>query len=331
MCYLKEKFKCFALFSGGLDSMLVVLHMQKLGYEVLPIFFETPFFSAVKARKTAEHIGFELLVHDLTAEHLKMMQNPRYGFGKNMNPCIDCHGLMFRKAGRLMEKHNVDFLISGEVLSQRPMSQRKDAMNSVGKLSEVKDLLVRPLSQKLLADTLPIREGWVNKEEMLDIQGRGRHRQIAMAKEFGITEYQNPGGGCLLTDIGYSRKLKDLMQHDTLEMKYLDFLKTGRHFRLNDDVKIIVGRNNDDNEALGNIATDEIVFQTADFPGPLGIVQSKRELTEDEIELIASLVLRYNSKVTESGNVNYGLNFKLENQIEVEKMDPKEVEKLLIY
>ncbi|MDO9578928.1 MAG: tRNA (5-methylaminomethyl-2-thiouridylate)-methyltransferase [Candidatus Cloacimonadales bacterium] len=327
---MDKKYKCFALFSGGLDSMLAVVFMRKLGYEVQPIFFETPFFSSKNAVKAAEHIGFKLLVHDVTTDHLKMMKNPRYGFGKNMNPCIDCHGLMFREAGRLMEEHNVDFLISGEVLGQRPMSQRKDALNAVGKLSEVKDLLVRPLSQKLITDTLPIREGWVKKDEMLDIQGRGRHRQMEMAKEYGITEYQNPGGGCLLTDIGYSRKLKDLIQHDLLDLKYLNFLKVGRHFRLNENMKMIIGRNNDDNEFLGKLCTDEIVFQTADFPGPLGVVQSRWDLKTEEIEMAASLVLRYNSKIKEQGKVNYGLNFSLENQIETVKMKPKDVEKLLI-
>jgi tRNA-uridine 2-sulfurtransferase len=327
---IEKKYKCFALFSGGLDSMLAVLHMHKLGYEVIPIFFETPFFTAKNAVKAAESIGFELMVHDLTELHLEMLKNPRYGFGKNMNPCIDCHGLMFREAGRLMKEHNVDFMISGEVMGQRPMSQRKDAMNAVGKLSEVKDLLVRPLSQKLLADTLPIREGWVKKEEMLDIQGRGRHRQMALAKEFGVDEYQTPGGGCLLTDIGYSRKLKDLMQHEMMDVKSLNFLKIGRHFRLNDEVKMIVGRNNDDNEALGKIATDEIVFQTADFPGPLGVIQSNRELSEEEIEFAASLILRYNSKIKESGEVNYGMNFKLDSLIETQKMEPEEAEKYLI-
>ena len=327
---MKKRYKCFALFSGGLDSMLSALFMQKLGYEVLPIFFETPFFSSEKAIKAAESIGFKLMVHNITDMHLEMLKKPRYGFGKNMNPCIDCHGLMFKEAGRLMKEYDVDFLISGEVLSQRPMSQRKDAMNAVGKLSEVKDLLVRPLSQKLLTDTLPIRESWVKKEDMLDIQGRGRHRQMEMAKEFGIEHYQTPGGGCLLTDIGYSRKLKDLMQYNMLAMKYLDFLKVGRHFRLNEDVKMIVGRNNNDNEILGEMCTDEIVFQTTDFPGPLGVVQAKRNLKKEEIDLVASLILRYNSKIKENGSVNYGLNFKIENQIKAMKMKPEKAKKLLI-
>ena len=327
---MKKKYSCFALFSGGLDSQLAVLYMHKLGYSVQPIFFETPFFKADNARKATSEIGFELIVIDVTEQHLQMLKNPRYGFGKNMNPCIDCHGLMFKEAGKMMPEYQMDFLISGEVLGQRPMSQRKDAMNAVGKLSEVKDLLIRPLTQKLLTDTKPIREGWVKKEEMLDIQGRGRTRQLEMAKEFGIKEYQSPGGGCLLTDIGYSRKLKDLMQFDMLETSFLSFLAIGRHFRLNDEVKMIVGRNDSDNEKLGKLCTSEIVFQSADFPGPLGVAQSRRKLDKEEIELAASLLLRYNSKIKGRWKVNFGLNFQLVNQIETEKMRPEEAEKMLI-
>ncbi|HPR18793.1 MAG TPA: hypothetical protein PLD62_11165 [Candidatus Cloacimonadota bacterium] len=323
-----KKYKCFALFSGGLDSVLAVLFMHKLGYEVQPLFFETPFFKADKARLAANSIGFELMVHDLTEAHLEMLKNPRYGFGKNMNPCIDCHGLMFKTAGMLMAEHHVDFLISGEVLGQRPMSQRKDALNAVGKLSEVKDLLVRPLSQKLLADTLPIREGWVKKDEMLDIQGRGRQRQIEMAAEFGLSDYQSPGGGCLLTDIGYSRRLKDLLEHNLLELKYIDLLPVGRHFRLSETAKMIIGRNNDDNEALGKAATEEIVFHVADCTGPLGIVQSTERLSENEIKTAAALVLRYSSKAAETAFVEYGLNFHLNRRIEVNKMPSSEVEKI---
>lgn len=308
--------------------MLAVMHMYRLGYQVIPIFFETPFFKADKAQKAAAEIGFELMVHDLTAKHLKMLRNPRYGFGKNMNPCIDCHGLMFKQAGILMKKHNVDFLISGEVLGQRPMSQRKDALNAVGKLSEVKDLLVRPLSQKLLSDTKPIREGWVNKEDLLDIQGRGRHRQLQMAEDLGIEYYQNPGGGCLLTDQGYSRKLHDLMQHDMLEIKYLDFLQIGRHFRINENTKMIVGRNNEDNEKLSKLATDEIVFHTIKFPGPLGIVQSTHKLTEEEIKIAASLLLRYCSKASDRAEVEFGKNYQLESKIKVNKMDTEKVKEI---
>ena len=310
--------------------MLAVLHMSELGYEVVPIFFKSLFFGPENAKKAAEQIGFELIVHDISQKHLEMLKNPRYGFGKNMNPCIDCHGLMFREAAQLMEQYKIDLIISGEVLGQRPMSQRHDALNAVGKLSSVKDLLVRPLSQKLLTDTLPIREGWVKKEDMLNIQGRGRYRQIEMVKVYGITFYQNPGGGCLLTDAAYSRRLRDLMDNDMMEMKFIEFLKIGRHFRISDNIKIIVGRNEKDNDALTSLTVDEIVLQAKDFPGPLGILNSMNQPIEEEIKIAVSLLLRYCNKAPETSIVVYGKKFQLQNQIETEKMDSREVEKIII-
>ncbi len=310
--------------------MLAVLHMSELGFKVLPIFFKSLFFGPENASKAAGQIGFELIVHDISEKHLEMLKNPRYGFGKNMNPCIDCHGLMFREAAQLMEQYKIDFIISGEVLGQRPMSQRRDALNAVGKLSQIKDLLVRPLSQKLLTDTLPIREGWVKKEEMLDIQGRGRYRQIEMAKKYGITFYQNPGGGCLLTDAGYSRRLRDLMDLDMMEMKFIEFLKTGRHFRISNNLKIIVGRNEKDNDALTNLAVDEIVLQAKDFPGPLGILNSIILPAEEDIKIAASLLLRYCNKAPETATVVYGIKFQLQIAVEVKKMSSEKVEEYLI-
>jgi len=327
---IKRDHRCFALFSGGLDSMLAVAFMQRLGYEVIPIFFKTPFFGPAKAQKAADSINTELMVVDITEDYIKMLKKPRYGFGKNMNPCIDCHGLMFRKASEMMEKHKVDFLISGEVLGQRPMSQRKDAMNSVAKLSSVKDLLVRPLCQKLIADTIPVTEGWVKKEEMLDIQGRARHRQMAMAEKFGIKSYESPGGGCLLTDKSFSNRLRDLMQNDMLERNFLEYLKVGRHFRINENLKIIVGRNNEDNELLSEMTVDELVLKTPELPGPLAILNFKNQPSEDEIRLACSIMLRYNNKVETETEVKYGKNFELENSITAPKMSPQDVEKYSI-
>lgn len=315
------------MFSGGLDSILSVIYMKKLGYEVIPIFFKTPFFTPENAQKAADENGFELTVIDITKQHIEMMKAPRYGFGKNMNPCIDCHGLMFRELSKLMEENKIDFLISGEILGQRPMSQRKDALNSVAKLSSVKDLIIRPLCQKLLVDTKPIREGWVKKEEMLDIQGRGRYRQIALAKEYGIKSFSNPGGGCVLTDIQYSIKLKDLVEHNMFEEKYIKFLRIGRHFRLSDNVKMIIGRNSDDNEKLSKLITDEIIFKHLEIPGPLAIINSKHKLQKNEIELVASLLLRYHQKIENEAIVHFGENHKLENSIQVTKMPREEVKK----
>jgi tRNA-uridine 2-sulfurtransferase len=330
MEFMKNKYKCFSLFSGGLDSILAVLHMRKLGYEVIPVFFQTPFFSAENALKAAENADIQIRVIDITTDYIKMLENPAYGFGKNMNPCIDCHGLMFRKAGEMMEAEQVDFLISGEVLGQRPMSQRYDALNSVGKLSNVKDLLIRPLSQKLLVDTLPVREGWVKKEEMLDIQGRGRQRQIKMAKEFGISHYQNPGGGCLLTDQGFSRRLKDLIRYKMFTVNNIRLLKLGRHFRLNPNCKFIVGKNNNDNEKINQLAAEGVIFQTVNQPGPLGLMISLAEIDAYEIEQAASILLRYSNKASTEDVVSFGNGTESDEQIKITKMEERSVVKLMI-
>lgn len=327
---ISRTYRCFALFSGGLDSMLAVKHMQRLGYEVLPIFFKTPFFGPKKAQAAADALDVELIVHDLTEKHIAMLKNPRYGYGKFMNPCIDCHGLMFREAALLMEQYKVDFLISGEVLGQRPMSQRYDALNSVGKLSSVKDLLVRPLSQKLLADTLPIREGWVDKAEMLDIQGRGRHRQMALAKEWGITDYENPGGGCLLTDKSFSLRLKDLMKYDQFSLRNIEFLTWARHYRLTPNCKLILGRNHADNEALTSLVQDELVLKCEEHTGPMGVLICATPPSQEELRLAASLLLRYVKGVQTEGEVSWGKKCELQARILAPKMPDDDVKQYII-
>jgi len=325
-----REYKCLALFSGGLDSILAVKHMEKLGYTVIPVFFETPFFEATSAVKAAKANGIELRVINVMPEYLEVLKNPRYGYGKNMNPCVDCHGFMFRKAAAMMQEYGADFLISGEVLGQRPKSQRKYSMNAVAKLSGVKDLLVRPLCQRFLADTLPIREGWVDEAELLDIQGRGRYRQLELAREYGVIEFQNPAGGCKLTDIKYSRKLKDLLVHDQINDKSIKFLNYGRHFRLNDNTRLVVGRDMAENEHLSLLTTDEIVVKAVDYHGPLGIICKDERVTENEIEMAARIVLRYNNKVESEADVAWGKNFSLNNINKVEKYTPAEVEDLMI-
>lgn len=327
---LKRKYSCFALFSGGLDSMLAALLMQDLGYKVIPVFFRTPFFEADQARQAAAHIGFRLLVIDISTDHLQMLGNPRYGFGKNLNPCIDCHGLMFRRAGELMPDYGVDFLISGEVVGQRPMSQRQDALNAVGKLSGYKDLLIRPLSQKLLPDTLPIREGWVDKKKMLDIQGRGRSRQMEMARAYGITSYRNPGGGCLLTEAGFSRKLRDLIHYGQLDLQQIELLKHGRHFRLSERVKLIVGRHEQDNDTLQALAEGFLVMQTPAVPGPLAVVNSSEMPDTALLQLAAGILLRYNNKVNGRVEVNYGIWPQVAKIISAEALSANEVEEYRI-
>ncbi|MBU2053859.1 MAG: tRNA 4-thiouridine(8) synthase ThiI, partial [Proteobacteria bacterium] len=207
------KVKGIALFSGGLDSTLAVKVISDQGIEVRGITFETPFFGAAKARAAAAGIGLPLQVLDITEEHLKMLRAPRYGYGKNMNPCIDCHTLMLKIAGRKMEEEGADFVFTGEVLGERPMSQGKQSLQVVAKNAGYPDRILRPLSAKLLPETEPEREGKVDRSRLCDLQGRGRKRQMEMAAHYRIASYPAPAGGCLLTDPIFSRRLRDLFAH----------------------------------------------------------------------------------------------------------------------
>ena len=298
-----------ALFSGGLDSLLAVKVIQDQGIKVIPVCFESPFFSCKKVIQSAKQNNLSVNIVPLEQDYLEMIQSPKYGYGKNFNPCIDCHAFMYRKLGNMMEKFNADFLISGEVLGQRPMSQQLNGMNAVAKSSGYKDLIVRPLSQKLLQDTKPIREGWVDKELLLDLQGRSRTPQIELAEKYGITEYPTPAGGCLLTDPGYSKRLNDLKHHGMFATRFITFLNVGRHFRLDDSTKLIIGRNQNDNEYMtvlleNNESQGNIVLKAKVIPGPIGIVQSRDEIVSDEILKLASEILvRYLSKVNDEAVV----------------------------
>lgn len=327
---MKRKHKAIALFSGGLDSILSVLYMQKLGYEVIPIFFESPFYPASKAIHGAKVAGLKIEIVDITPDLVEVLKNPRYGFGKHMNPCIDCHGMMFRKASEMLEKYNADFLISGEVMGQRPMSQRPDSMNAVAKLSGVKELLVRPLCQRFLADTKPITEGWVNKDELLDFNGRGRQRQFALAKEFGLKDFDNPGGGCLLTEKHVSEKVADLLKHDQLTPGYLKYLQQGRRLRLADNLLLIVTRTKYESDYLTPKLGDEIVIKAVDIAGPMGVLLGEN-ITDEQIELAGRVILSYINKLkSPTAKVEYGKKFKLDNKIEVSPLPREELDKLLI-
>lgn len=282
-----------SLLSGGLDSILSTKIILKQGIKVLGVAFETPFFNARKATKAANLMGIHLITLNITNEHLSMLKAPRYGYGRNMNPCIDCHALMLRKAGQKMDELDADFLFTGEVLGQRPMSQTKQSLHIVSKLSGYDGYILRPLSAKLLPETIPEREGKIARELLLDIEGRGRKRQIAMAGEYGITDYSSPAGGCLLTDPSFSRKLKDLFDHNTdFKIRDIELLKSGRHLRLDEETKIIVGRNQKDNEAIENLVEDEdMVIIMRDFPGPVTLVPDG--CNEKKLYKAASICARY--------------------------------------
>jgi tRNA-specific 2-thiouridylase len=268
------KVKSIALFSGGLDSILAANMMVELGVDVECVTFETPFFGAQKATTAAKIIGLPLTVINITDIYLPMLHAPRYGYGKNMNPCIDCHTLMLKTAGARMEATGADFVFTGEVLGQRPMSQTKQSLHLVAKNSGYGDVTLRPLSAQLLPETKPEREGKVDRSRLLAIQGRGRKIQMDLARHYGIMDYPPPAGGCLLTDPNYSRRLRDLFDHQPeCGLRDIELLKFGRHFRIQEKCKAIVGRNQADNEAIQHlIAEDDAVIHMADVPGPTTLV-----------------------------------------------------------
>ncbi len=284
--------KAIALFSGGLDSMLAAELVRRQNIEVLCLTFTTPFFNSQKAQAAAKLLNLPLSIEDITVEHLKMLKSPRYGYGRNMNPCIDCHTLMLKIAGKKMKETGFDFIITGEVLGQRPMSQNKQSIYVVAKNSGYADHILRPLSAKLLDPIEAERDKIIDRSQLLSIQGRGRKDQIKLAAAFGIKDYAPPAGGCLLTDPLFTRRLRDLFSHqEDHDIHDLDLLKYGRHFRTDGQGKIIVGRNNFDNEKIREFsADDDLVLFMADFPGPHVVIPHGNISL---LPLAAALCVRY--------------------------------------
>ncbi|MEE9911239.1 MAG: tRNA 4-thiouridine(8) synthase ThiI [Deltaproteobacteria bacterium] len=296
---LMNMIKAISLLSGGLDSILAVKVLQKQNIDVTGITFTTPFFGADKARAAADQIGLPLIIQDITDEHLQMLKSPRYGYGKNMNPCIDCHTLMLKIAGKKMQETGADILITGEVLGQRPMSQTKQSLYIVAKNSGYADFILRPLSAQLLEPVRAEREGLIDRLQLLGLSGRGRKEQMRMAEEFGIKHYPPPAGGCLLTDPMFSRRLRDLMNRgEDCQIRDYHLLKYGRHFRAANGIKIIVGRNNADNEALRRLTLEEdLVLNMARYPGPYVLVPYGDESAKG---LAAALCVRYSDAAGDS-------------------------------
>ncbi|HKK99651.1 MAG TPA: tRNA 4-thiouridine(8) synthase ThiI [Desulfotignum sp.] len=286
--------RALGLCSGGLDSMLAGLVLKNQGIDVTWISFETPFFSADKARKASEYCCIPLLVKDITFAYMQMMSAPKAGFGKNMNPCMDCHALMFETAGHIMNKKGFDFLFSGEVVGQRPKSQTKTALRYVEKNSSFKGAILRPLSALCLPETPMETRGLVDRTKLLGISGRTRKPQMALAQQLGITDYPAPAGGCLLTDKQFSIRLRDLLyiQKDQAE-RHLHLLKYGRHFRLTDSCKLVMGRSRYDNQqilAWYDPASDVRLDHTT-LPGPVCLLFGSYGKTQ--IQTAAAMTAAY--------------------------------------
>jgi tRNA-specific 2-thiouridylase len=297
------KVRALGLMSGGLDSMLAVRVLLDQDIEMTGISFQTPFFGPEGAKKAARQLGIRLRVVDIGEAHLEMLKNPRYGYGSQMNPCIDCHALMLKTAGGIMDAEGFDFLCTGEVLGQRPMSQRKDALRAVDKLSGYGGYILRPLSAKLLWETVPEELGKVDRQKLLDIHGRSRKVQMALAARYGIEEYPSPGGGCILTKAGFADRLRDLLAtQEEVGIHDVELLKCGRHLNLPSGRRLVVGRIHADNLKLQELAREEdLLLRVKGIPGPTGLIAV--QVCEQEVELAATIVAAYSGAETGEGTV----------------------------
>jgi tRNA-specific 2-thiouridylase len=304
--------RCLALFSGGLDSMIAVSLLKKQGVEVIALFMDTGFGSSddnvAILQKRASIAGAALEIIDIKEQFIQeILFDPKYGYGKQFNPCIDCHGNMFKIALALLEKYDAQFIITGEVKGQRPMSQRADALRIVEKLAlDEHHLILRPLSALSLSPTTPELEGWVDREQLWGIVGRSRDKQLGYAKEMGWEDYQSPGGGCLLTEEGYAKKIKDFIAHDTFMSQDIAVLKVGRHMRLSSGAKLVVSRNQQENEKIEKLHNDRyILLKAIDIAGPLALLD--KDANKSDRDLAAKIVLTYTKwDVDTIGKVDVG-------------------------
>jgi len=278
------------LLSGGLDSILAAKLMLEQGIDLVAVNFSAKLCMCGckrtgenAAQASARTLKVPLETIDITKDFIEIINNPAHGHGANVNPCIDCKIYMLKRAKGLMEKMGASFLVTGEVLGERPMSQRKDALNIIEKAAGVRGILLRPLTAKNLPPTKPELEGVVDREKLLDINGRSRKPQIALAQTFGIKVYPQPAGGCLLTDPGFAKRVKDAMSHGEFNEENVALLSVGRQFRLSGDARLVVGRDEAENEILLSLAAGgDILFKMKDRQGPIALLRggAKNELIE---------------------------------------------------
>lgn len=322
--------KALCVFSGGLDSMLAAQVIRAQEVDVLGLFFETPFFSSHRARASAKAMQLPLKIVDLTAPHLEVVKHPAHGYGGNMNPCIDCHALMLRKAGQMLEEEGADFIITGEVLGQRPMSQNLKALSIVATQSGFPKLILRPLSARLLQVTIPEEKGWVQRDLLLNLSGRSRKPQMELARKVNITDYPSPAGGCLLTDPIFSKRLKDLFSNEPqFEIREIELMKVGRHFRIGPRARLVVGRNKGENETIASLAKPEDLLLIAQsVPGPT--VLALGDFTP-EFELLAAGITASYSDAKEGEQTEVRLAAKGEEKtVSIEKVSKGGFQKMMI-
>lgn len=287
--------RAIALYSGGLDSLLSIILVKQQGVQVIALKFLTGFVSPLKEKDLnyAKQFGFEIKEIDIREKFIEILKNPKHGYGKNLNPCIDCKILMLKEAKEKLAEFNASFIITGEVLSQRPMSQKRDILFRIENEAKLQGLILRPLSAKLLPPTKPEIEGIIKRELLYDIWGRTRKPQLSLAKKFGIETPPQPAGGCLLTEPSFCKKVKDLMEHNELDLKNIELLKIGRHFRISEKCKAIAGRDERENEILLSRYKGVFIYP-ANFKGP--VVFLAGEYSEKELNIAASICAYYSKR-----------------------------------
>lgn len=336
--------KAVALISGGLDSLLAARLMLEQGIHVEGINFYTGFCveghtHAIRKRDqkkpkrnnalwSAEQLGIKLHIIDIIDEYKDVVINPKHGYGANLNPCLDCKIFMVGKARQWMEDNGFDFIITGEVIGQRPMSQRKDLLPVVVRESGADDRLLRPLCAKNLAATLPEREGWVDRDKLLDFHGRNRKPQMALAKQFGFEDYASPAGGCcFLTDKNYANKLADLwtaQNEKTYELDDIMLLKVGRHIRPKPTYKLIVSREEGENKFLSGYRKNFTYIETSSCGGPLTLIDG--EASDEDLETASRIVARFSQgKNTDNVTVKITRLNGEETTLDVLPMPPSEI------
>jgi len=290
--------RAIILLSGGLDSTLAAAIVKRAGIDVIGLTVRF-FVNADVTRDeviaaTARSLQIPLRTLDLSEEHLQVIKHPRHGYGSAVNPCIDCRIFMLQAASRVMEEEGAKFVVTGEVLGQRPMSQHRRAMGIVSAESGLDDRLLRPLSANLLPDTLPVKEGWISRGDLFSISGRSRQEQMRLADEFGITDYPQSAGGCILTDKVYGARLRDAFSHvgkDAMGIDEFVLLRYGRQFRISEKAKVFVGRDERENNVLAKFARGRYAIEPCDVMGPLALVEG--DPSEDDLSLAARIAARY--------------------------------------
>jgi tRNA-specific 2-thiouridylase len=321
--------RAVGLISGGLDSALAAKVIKLQSIDVIGVSFVTPFVHP-RVEKLAQNIGIEIKVIDISSEYLNLVKNPRFGFGSNLNPCIDCHILMLKRARDFMLKHKANFIITGDVLGQRTMSQNKPALRKIEKESGLEGFILRPLSAQLLSLTIPEQRGWVQRSQLFSFSGRSRKPQLELARQLGLQGFNQPAGGCLLTDPGFSRRLRDLLTYQReFNLGDIELLKLGRHFRVSDQAKLVLGRNQAENQHLiGFLRQGDFLMEPIDIPGPTALLRAGA-ISQALLELSAGILVRYCDQNDNQVDISVK-NGKVNQIISCSVMEHKKVEALRV-